>query len=103
MQSPLAVWPPCRQDQLGRRQRGQHQGRTEGVPTASPIWPTCSSCLPPWSTACWASRRSWDRLEVHPCLPADWPHAEADILYRGRRHHVAVDHGKVEVRPLDQA
>ena len=51
---------------------------------------------------------SWDRLEVHPAMPAGWQRAEADVLYRGRRYHVAVDHGKgdsplkVEVRPLDQ-
>ena len=45
---------------------------------------------------------SWDRLEVHPCMPAGWQRAEADVLYRGRRHHVTVDRGRVEIRPLER-
>ncbi len=31
---------------------------------------------------------TWERLDVTPRLPADWPRAEADVLYKGRRHHV---------------
>ena len=45
---------------------------------------------------------TWDRLEVTPHLPADWPRAEADILYKGRRHHVTIENGKVQIQPLEQ-
>jgi len=45
---------------------------------------------------------TWDKLVVTPCLPADWPRAEADFLYKGRRHHVTVEGGKVQVQPLEQ-
>jgi cellobiose phosphorylase len=45
---------------------------------------------------------TWERLEVTPHLPPDWPWAEADILYKGRRHHIRVDGAKVDVRPLGQ-
>ena len=45
---------------------------------------------------------TWDRLEVTPHLPAGWPRAEADVLFKGRRQHVTIDHGKVEIRPLEQ-
>ena len=41
-----AFRPARRRNQLGRRQRGQHQGRDERVATASPIWPTWWWCLP---------------------------------------------------------
>jgi hypothetical protein len=45
---------------------------------------------------------TWERLEVTPHLPADWPKAAADVLYKGRRHHIAIDNGKVQVKPLEQ-
>ena len=45
---------------------------------------------------------TWERLEVSPCLPADWRRAQADVLYKGRRHRVTVDDGHVEVKALDQ-
>ena len=43
-----------------------------------------------------------DRLEVTPHLPADWPRAEAEVLYKGRRHHVTIDGQKVQIEPLEQ-
>ena len=45
---------------------------------------------------------TWDRLEVTPHLPADWPHAEADVVYKGQRHHVVIDNGTSQVQPLEQ-
>ncbi|MCU0963198.1 MAG: hypothetical protein MUF48_24155, partial [Pirellulaceae bacterium] len=45
---------------------------------------------------------TWDRLEVTPRLPADWPHAEAHVLYKGRRHHVVIDHGTPQIHALEQ-
>jgi len=45
---------------------------------------------------------TWERLEVTPHLPADWPRAEADVLYKGRRHHVVIENGKPQVQPLEQ-
>ena len=45
---------------------------------------------------------TWERLEVTPHLPADWPRAEADVLYKGRRHRVTIEGGKVQVQPLEQ-
>ncbi len=45
---------------------------------------------------------TWDKLAVTPCLPPDWPRAEADVLYKGRRHHVTVEGGKVQVQPLPE-
>ncbi|MCD4727632.1 MAG: hypothetical protein K8R46_08220, partial [Pirellulales bacterium] len=45
---------------------------------------------------------TWERLVVTPCLPADWPRAEADVLYKGRRHRVVIEGEKVLVRPLEQ-
>jgi hypothetical protein len=45
---------------------------------------------------------TWDRLEVTPRLPADWPRAEADVLYKGQLHHVSIEKGKVQVQPLGQ-
>ncbi|MFH1266574.1 MAG: LamG-like jellyroll fold domain-containing protein, partial [Planctomycetota bacterium] len=47
-------------------------------------------------------RPTWERLEVTPCLPKGWPRAEADVLYKGRRHRVVIEAGKVEVTPLEQ-
>ena len=37
-----------------------------------------------------------------PCLPADWPRAETDVLYKGRRHRVTIEGGTVQVQPLEQ-
>jgi len=45
---------------------------------------------------------TWDRLEVTPHLPADWPRAQADVLYKGRRHHVTIEAGKVQIEPREQ-
>jgi hypothetical protein len=45
---------------------------------------------------------TWQKLEVTPCLPPEWPHAEADILYKGRRHHVTIVNGKVQVQREEQ-
>ena len=45
---------------------------------------------------------TWERLEVKPCLPAGWPRAEADVLYKGRRHRVTIEAGNARVQPLDQ-
>jgi len=42
---------------------------------------------------------TWQKLEVTPCLPPEWPRAEADILYKGRRHHVTIENGNVQVQP----
>ena len=45
---------------------------------------------------------TWERLEVTPHLPEGWPGAEAEILYKGRRHRVKIKAGKVQVEPLEQ-
>ena len=45
---------------------------------------------------------TWDRLEVSPCLPANWPRAEVDLLYKGRRHHVKIEGGKAQIEPREQ-
>ena len=45
---------------------------------------------------------TWNRLEVTPHLPADWPRAEAEILYKGRRHRVKIEADKVQIEPLEQ-
>ncbi|MCG2682518.1 MAG: hypothetical protein L6306_02765, partial [Planctomycetales bacterium] len=45
---------------------------------------------------------TWEKLVVTPCLPAEWPRAEADVLYKGRRHRVTIEGGKVRVQPLEQ-
>ena len=44
---------------------------------------------------------TWEKLEVTPCLPPEWPRAEADILYKGRRHHVTIENGNVQVQPKE--
>jgi hypothetical protein len=46
---------------------------------------------------------TWPRLEVVPCLPADWPRAAADVLYKGRRHRITIHAGRVRIQPLEQA
>jgi hypothetical protein len=45
---------------------------------------------------------TWQKLEVTSCLPPEWPRASADILYKGRRHHVTIENGNVQVRPEEQ-
>ncbi len=45
---------------------------------------------------------TWQKLEVTPCLPPDWPHAEADILYKGRRNHVTIENGSVTILPQEE-
>ena len=46
---------------------------------------------------------TWERLEVSPHLPAGWPRAEAEILYKGRRHRVMIQGDDVRIQPLEQA
>jgi len=45
---------------------------------------------------------TWNGLEVSPHLPAAWPGAEADILYKGRRHHITIENGKARIQPREQ-
>jgi hypothetical protein len=45
---------------------------------------------------------TWQKLEVTPCLPPEWPRASADILYKGQRHHVAIENGEVQVQHEEQ-
>jgi len=45
---------------------------------------------------------TWQKLDVKPCLPSDWPGAEAEVLYKGRRHRVTIEGDKVEIEPLEQ-
>ncbi|NLY00090.1 MAG: hypothetical protein GXY83_28660 [Rhodopirellula sp.] len=45
---------------------------------------------------------TWDKLIVTLCLPPDWPRAEADVLYKGRRHHVTIENGKARIDALEQ-
>jgi hypothetical protein len=45
---------------------------------------------------------TWERLEVTPRLPPGWPRAEADVLYKGRRHRVTIEGGSVRVQALEQ-
>lgn len=45
---------------------------------------------------------TWEQLTVTPCLPPDWPRAEADVLYKGRRHHVVIENGTPRIQPLEQ-
>ena len=45
---------------------------------------------------------TWKALEVTPHLPPDWPRAEVEILYKGRRHRVTLEGGKATVRALEQ-
>jgi hypothetical protein len=37
---------------------------------------------------------------VTPHLPADWPRAEAEILYKGQRYRIAMEGAKAHVRSL---
>jgi len=45
---------------------------------------------------------TWEKLVVTPCLPADWPRAGADVLYKGQRHRVTIDGGTAQAKPLEQ-
>ncbi|MBI5395702.1 MAG: hypothetical protein HZA91_10435 [Verrucomicrobia bacterium] len=45
---------------------------------------------------------TWDRLEVTPQLPPGWSRANADILYKGRRHRVTINSRSAQIRPLEQ-
>jgi hypothetical protein len=45
---------------------------------------------------------TWEKLTVSPGLPPDWPRAEADVLYKGRRHRVVIENGTPQVEPLEQ-
>jgi len=42
---------------------------------------------------------TWKALEVTPHLPAGWARADAEILYKGRRHRVIVEGEKVKIQP----
>ena len=45
------------------------------------------------------------RLEIpgrQPSFAGSWSHAEADVLYKGRRHHITIDGEKVHIEPLEQ-
>lgn len=44
---------------------------------------------------------TWDKLTVTPHLPADWPWAEAEILYKGQRQRVRVEGTNVNVKALE--
>jgi hypothetical protein len=46
---------------------------------------------------------TWDKLEVAPCLPPAWSEVEADVLYKGRRHHITIKGGKPHVEALEHA
>ena len=45
---------------------------------------------------------TWDKLTVTPALPPDWPRAEADIVYKGQRHHVVIENGTARAEPMEQ-
>ncbi|MBM4091031.1 MAG: hypothetical protein FJ276_16655 [Planctomycetes bacterium] len=45
---------------------------------------------------------TWEKLNVTPSLPTDWPRAGADVLYKGRRHRVLVENGTPHVQLLEQ-
>ena len=45
---------------------------------------------------------TWEKLTVTPSLPPDWPQAEADVLYKGRRHHVVIERGTAKIQPREQ-
>jgi hypothetical protein len=45
---------------------------------------------------------TWQRLEVNPHLPVEWGRAEAEVLYKGRRHRVVIEDGKVRIYPREQ-
>jgi len=39
---------------------------------------------------------TWDRLAVTPHLPAGWPGASAEVLYKGCRYRVTIAHGQAQ-------
>lgn len=43
---------------------------------------------------------TWDRLEVHPHLPAGWKGASTEILYKGVLHRVVIRGDKVTIQRL---
>jgi hypothetical protein len=45
---------------------------------------------------------TWESLEAAPRLPEGWRWAEADVLYKGRRHRVRIEGEKVRIEPLAQ-
>jgi hypothetical protein len=45
---------------------------------------------------------TWDHLEITPHLPADWPKASANVLYKGRMQHVTIENGNARVQPGEQ-
>jgi len=44
---------------------------------------------------------TWDKFTVTPHLPADWPWAEAEVLYKGQRQRVRVEGTKVDVKAVE--
>ena len=44
---------------------------------------------------------TWKKLEVAPHLPTGWSHAEAEVLYKGRRHRIDIQGTSASVRPMD--
>ena len=44
---------------------------------------------------------TWDKLAVTPHLPADWPWAEAEILYKGQRQRVRVEGTQADVKAVE--
>jgi hypothetical protein len=42
---------------------------------------------------------TWKALEVTPHLPAGWTGAEAEILYKARRHRIIIKGDKVKIQP----
>jgi len=47
-------------------------------------------------------RRTWNKIEVHPSLPAGWSWAEVEVLYKGLRYRISINGGAVRVQPLAQ-
>lgn len=45
---------------------------------------------------------TWKRLEVTPRLPAEWPWAEAEVLYKGQRCRVTIRDGRAKVQPQER-
>jgi len=45
---------------------------------------------------------TWKQLQVNPQLPKGWSKAEAEVLYKGRRHRVTIEDGKAQIQPLEQ-
>jgi len=44
---------------------------------------------------------TWKALEVTPHLPAGWTGAEAEILYKARRHRIIIEGDRVKIQPQD--